>query len=64
LKSDRKIWRQKSRKKHYFSKEEKDAYLQELENYMLTVQDRAEKVTMIRAADYSMQEFSDPVYIL
>ena len=50
-------------KKHRLSKEEKDAYLQELENYMQTVQDRAEKGTMIRSADYIMQEFSDPVYI-
>ncbi len=49
--------------KNCFSKEEADAYLKELDGYIQAVLVRAEKGTMTRAADYVMQEFSDPVYI-
>lgn len=49
--------------RHCFTKEEADAYLCELERYTQLVQARAENGTMTRAADYVMQEFSDPVYI-
>ena len=49
--------------KNCFSRKEADAYLKELDGYMQAVLVRAEKGTMTRAADYAMQEFSDPVYI-
>ena len=49
--------------RHCFTKEEADAYLHELDQYIQLIQTRAEDGTMTRAADYVMQEFSDPVYI-
>ena len=50
-------------KKQRFSREERDAYLRELDAYAQTVRTRAEEGTMTRSADYIAQEFSDPVYI-
>ena len=52
----------KAAKKHRFSREEADAYLQELDGYIRLVRIRAENGTITRAEDYDMQEFSDPVY--
>ncbi len=54
---------ERAAEKHCFSKEEADVYLKELDDYVQAVQVRARKGTMTRAADYVMQEFSDPVYI-
>ena len=54
---------EKAVKKHRFSREDADAYLQELDRYIQLVQDRAEKGTLTRSPDYTMQEFTDPVYI-
>ena len=50
-------------RKHRFSREDADAYLTELNRYIEAVQIRAENGTMKRSADYTAQEFSDPVYI-
>ena len=49
--------------KNCFSRDDANFYLKELDAYAQTVQGRAKKGTMTRAADYLMQEFSDPVYI-
>lgn len=54
---------EKAVNKNCFSREEADAYLDELERYTLLMRKRAESGTMTRASDYVMQEFSDPVYI-
>ena len=54
---------EKAVKKHRFSREDAEAYLQELGRYIQLVQDRAEKGTLTRSPDYTMQEFTDPVYI-
>ncbi len=54
---------EKAVKKHCFSRKETDAYLQELDQYIQSVQFRAEKGTLTRSEDYVMQEFSDPVYV-
>lgn len=54
---------EKAVKKHCFSQEEADAYLQELGQYIQSVQLRAEKGTLTRSEDYVLQEFSDPVYL-
>ena len=49
-------------KKHRFTRQEADAYLRELDGYVRSVLARAEEGDLTRAADYVMQEFSDPVY--
>ena len=49
--------------KGVLSKEEAAAYLAALDRYAKDVQKRAEEGTMTRSEDYTMQEFSDPVYI-
>ena len=54
---------EKAVKKHRFSREEADAYLQVLGGYIRQVRARAEDGTITRAADFTMQEFSDPVYV-
>lgn len=54
---------EKAASRHCFAKEEATAYLHELDQYTQLIQTRAEDGTMTRAADYVMQEFSDPVYI-
>ena len=50
-------------KKHCFSKEEADAYLQRLDTYARQVLARAENGTLTRAEDFVLQEFSDPVVV-
>ena len=50
-------------KKHRFSKEECSIYIDELDEYIRAVRHRAENGTVTRSEDYTMQEFSDPVYI-
>ena len=45
-----------------FSKEDADAYLRELDGYVRRVRERADSGTLTRNADYTMLEFSDPVY--
>ncbi len=54
---------EKAVKKNRFSREDADAYLQELNRYVQLVQFRAEKGVLTRSPDYTMLEFSDPVYI-
>lgn len=49
--------------KGVLSKEEAAAYLAALDRYAKDVQKRADEGTMTRSEDYTMQEFSDPVYI-
>ena len=50
-------------KKHRFTKEEKDAYLKELDAYFCEVKDRVKIGTITRAKDHLPQDFSDPVYV-
>ena len=51
------------RKHSGFSKEEAAGYMAALDGYARAVQRRADEGTMTRSEDYTMQEFSDPVYI-
>ena len=53
---------EKAVKKNCFSREEADAYRKVLNCYVRQVQIRSEEGTLTRAADYVMQEFSDPEY--
>ena len=50
-------------KKHRFSREERDRYLNELDNYISQTQDRVKKGMLSRTADYVMQDFADPAYV-
>ena len=50
-------------KKGKLSQEEVRKYLPSLHEYAQHVQERAEAGTLTRAEDYTMQEFSDPVYV-
>lgn len=54
---------EKAVKKHCFSKEEADAYLEELDGFARQVLARAGNGTMTRADDYVLQEFSDPAVV-
>lgn len=54
---------EKAAGKHCFPKEKADEYVSELDKYISTVQERAENGTLTRAAEYVLQEFSDPVYL-
>ena len=54
---------EKATKKHCFSREERDAYLRELDAYAQVVRTRAEEGTLTRTADYIAQEFVDPAYV-
>ena len=54
---------ERAAKKNRLPREEAQAYLGELDGFARLVQARAEEGTMTRAADYAVQEFSDPVYI-
>ncbi len=49
-------------KKHRFSKEDRDTYVRELNEYIHSIKTRIEAGTMTRSTDYMPQEFSDPVY--
>ena len=53
---------EKAAKRNRFFKEEKDAYIQELNIFLKEVQKRVENGTVSRAEDYIVQEFSDSVY--
>ena len=54
---------ERAARKRGFSREDAGAYLRELDGYIRQVRKRAEAGTLTRAADYVMQEFSDPVYV-
>lgn len=49
-------------KKHAFSRGEAETYLIELDSRIRQIKGRAQEGTLTRAADYVMQEFSDPFY--
>ena len=44
------------------SREDTGAYLQTLDRFIQSIQQRSEAGTLTRAVDYTQQEFSDPVY--
>ena len=50
-------------KRKAFPKEEAKDYLSVLDEYTRAVQSRAEDGSITRAEDYTLQEFSDPVYV-
>lgn len=50
-------------KKGGFIKDDAAAYIQDLDRFITQVQKRAGDGTLTRDADYTMQEFSDPVYV-
>lgn len=50
-------------KRNRFSREEAAAYLKELDGFTRPLLARANSGTMTRAADYVLQEFSDPAYV-
>lgn len=54
---------EKAVKKKCFSREEADTYIHELDAFIKQVLVRTENGTITRAQDYTMQEFSDPVYV-
>ena len=54
---------ERAARKQRFSRADAAAYLHELDGYIQLVQSRVEQGALTRAADYEMQEFSDPVYI-
>nr|MBQ6241912.1 hypothetical protein [Lachnospiraceae bacterium] len=54
---------ERAAEKRGISRQDAGAYLQELNEYSRQVRERADQGTLTRAADYVMQEFSDPVYV-